>query len=99
MSIVPVHHVGDLVRVTAAFEDVDGAAVDPTTVTLKVMDPSGNIDEYTYAGGDVSRSAAGSYYRDVTVDEAGDWRCWWVSTGSGQGAEPTQFIVEPTPFS
>jgi hypothetical protein len=95
---INVYHKGDVVRVTAEFEDENGAAIDPTTITLKTMDPSGNIATYTYAGGTVTKAAVGSYYKDVDADEEGDWHCWWESTGSGQAAEPTQFVVEPTPF-
>ena len=95
---IDVRNKGDLVRITATFTDVDGNLVDPGTITLKVMDPSGNIDSYTYSGGDVTKASQGSYYKDVSADEEGDWHCWWLSTGSGQGAEPTQFVVAPTPF-
>ena len=89
---------GDLVPVTAEFLDENDAPVDPTTVALKVMDPSGNVDTYTYALGQVTKSSTGNYYKDVNADEEGDWHCWWESTGTGQAAEPTQFTVAPTPF-
>jgi hypothetical protein len=95
---IGVFHKGDDVRVEADFVDINDVPVDPTTVTLKVMDPSGNIDEYTYALGGVIKASVGSYYKDVDADEEGDWHCWWVSTASGKAAEPTQFVVEPTPF-
>jgi hypothetical protein len=94
---IPVNKVGDLVKFEATFVDEDDLPVDPTTVTLKVMDPSGNIDEYTYSAS-VSRDDVGIYWKNVAVDEPGDWRGWWESTGTGQGAEQTQFVVEPTPF-
>src|SRR5688572_22094138 len=94
----PLHHKNDFVRVTATFTNVDGDLVDPTTITLKVLDPSGNTDTYTFAGGTVSKDSTGSYYKDVTVDEAGRWLAWWESTGSGQGGEPTQWTVEGNPF-
>lgn len=95
---ISVYNKGDLVRVTAAFEDISGTPVDPTTVSLKTLDPSGNVDEYTYAGGAVTKASTGNYYKDVDADEEGDWHCWWEATGSGEGAEPVQFVVAPTPF-
>ena len=95
---IEVHNKGDLVRVQAEFLDLDEVAIDPTAVTLKVMDPSGNVDEFTYSGGGIIKESTGVYYRDVDADEEGDWHCWWLSTGSGQGAEPTQFVILPTPF-
>lgn len=96
MSIDTVNK-GELRRVQGAFIDTADQPVDPTTVTLKVMDPSGNIDTYTYSA-TLIRASQGVYYRDVDADEEGDWHYWWVSTGTGQGAEPGQFLVVPTPF-
>lgn len=95
---INVHHKGELVRISASFTDIDGSAVDPTTVSLSVMDPSGNIDAYTYAASEITNSGVGSYYKDVDADESGDWHYWWESTGTGQGAEPGQFVVAPTHF-
>jgi hypothetical protein len=95
---IDVLHVGDLYRIEADFTNISGVAVDPSTVSLKVMDPSGNVDEYTYSGGSVSTDGTGSYYKDVSLDEAGDWRAWWSSTGTGQGAEPVQWVVEGYPL-
>lgn len=94
---IEVKQKGQLVPVTATFLDEDDVPVDPTTVTLKVMDPSGNIDTYTYPTG-VTKESPGNYYKDVEADEEGDWHCWWESTGAGQSSEPTQFVVAPTPF-
>jgi hypothetical protein len=84
--------------VTATFTDITGTLVDPTSVELSVMDPSGNIDTYTYSGGQVTQASTGVYRKDLQIDEAGDWRYWWESTGTGQGAEPGQFVVEGHPF-
>lgn len=97
MSIT-VYHVGDLVRIAAVFKDVNGTATDPTTITLKVKDPSGNTDTYTYAAGQITKASTGNYHRDISIDETGDWHYEWVSTGSGQGVEPGEFTVEPTHF-
>lgn len=95
---INVHHKGDLVRISGAFTDIAGAAVDPATVSLKVVDPAGVETEYTYAGATVIKAATGSYYKDLDANQAGEWHYWWESTGSGQGAEPGQFVVEPTLF-
>jgi hypothetical protein len=97
---VGLHNKGDLVRVTGVFKDINGTLVDPTTVTLKVMDPSGNIDTYTYAASpnEIIRLSIGTFYRDVNADESGEWRLEWQSTGDAQGSQLTQFVVEPTPF-
>lgn len=97
---INVHHKGDLVRVSGVFKDINGTEVDPTTITLKVLDPSGNETSYGYGESPetVERDSTGNFHVDVEADEAGDWFYWWESTGAGQGAEPGQWVVEPTAF-
>lgn len=73
----------DLVRLSCAFT-VGGTATDPTTVTLKVKDPSGNTDTYTYALAQITKGTTGNYYKDVTVDEVGIWTYQYMGTGACQ---------------
>lgn len=94
---INVRQVGDLVRLSASFS-VSGSAVDPATVTLTVMDPSGNSDEYTYAASQITKVTTGSYRKDISADEAGDWHYRWESTGTGQASELGQFMVEGAPL-
>jgi len=83
---------GATVRVQATFA-VGGSNTDPTTVTLKVKDPSGNIDSYTYALGQVTKGATGVYYKDVQPDETGTWIYRWIGTGAAAGVAETAFKV------
>lgn len=73
--------VGNEVRLSCAFT-VNDVATDPTTVTLQVTDPSGNVDTYTYALAQLTKSVTGAYYKDVSVDEFGFWKYRWVGTGT-----------------
>lgn len=84
--------IGDKIRITGTFTLAD-TNTDPTAVTLKVKDPSGSIDTYTYAGSSVTRSAAGVYYKDISLDEAGDWYYRWIGTGTVETAEEERFAV------
>lgn len=86
------YDIGDVVRLTGTFT-VGGAATDPTTVALTVQDPSGNDGAYTYAGGTVTKSSTGIYYKDVTLDEAGWWFYRWVGTGDCAAAGEGWFEV------
>lgn len=97
---INVHHKGDLVRISGVFKDINGTLVDPATVQLQVQDPSGNVTTYSedVSPTEVERASTGNYYVDQVVDEAGEWHYWWIATGTGQGTEPGQFVVEPTPF-
>lgn len=94
------YDVGDLVKVTGEFSNPSNdAALDPTTVKLWVLDPSGNRDTYIYDGvnGDASedgriwRSAAGFYHFNIDVDEEGVWRYRWYSTGLGKASDEEYF--------
>lgn len=82
---------GDAVRLTATFA-VAGSETDPTTVTLKVKDPSKNTDTYTLATGGVTKSATGVYYRDVVLDEGGEWFYRWEGTGTCMAAGEGHFL-------
>lgn len=73
----------DLIRLTGTFT-VSSVATDPTTISLAVKGPSGTTDTYTYALGQVTKSATGIYYKDVTLDECGIWRYKWSGTGACQ---------------
>ena len=73
---------------SGAFKDVDsGAYVDPTTVTFRTKDPSGNLSAHDYGVDvNVTTPATGSYRYDLLLDEAGDWWLRWEGTGSPAGA-------------
>lgn len=88
------HDIGDLVKITAAFADTDGAAVDPTAVTCYYKDPSGNISELVYGvDTDVVKSDTGSYYTTIAVDESGSWYYRWKGTGAVIAAAEDWFSV------
>lgn len=91
---------GQAVRVTALFEDEDGVDVDPATVTLTVVSPSGVTTAYQYGGSPdtVTKASVGNYYADLTADERGDWHYRWTSTGTGAGVQDAQFMISPTRF-
>ncbi len=89
-----VYDIGDLVKVAGAFTDVDDQDVDPTTVTFKFTDPSGNTTTYIYETDDeLVQDSKGHYHANVSIDEAGTWFYRWESTGTGQAAEEGHFVV------
>lgn len=88
-----VYDKGDLVRITGTFT-VASTATDPTTITLKVKDPSGNVDTYTYALSQVTKSSTGVYYKDLSLDEAGYWYYQWIGTGAVESVDEGYFVVK-----
>lgn len=87
-----VYDKGDQVRLTGTFT-VGGTATDPTTVTLKVKDPSGNVDTYTYALSQIAKSSTGVYYKDLSLDEAGYWYYQWAGTGAVESVDEDYLVV------
>jgi len=92
-----IYDINDRVRVAATFS-AGGVNTDPATITLKVQDPSRNDTTYTYALVTVTRSAAGEYYKEITVDEAGYWYYRWEGTGAVVAAGEGYFMIRESQF-
>jgi hypothetical protein len=58
------------VRFKAEFRDLDGALVNPTTVTWTVQKPDGTVAE---PAGDEAHPSTGIYHLFVTLDQPGKW--------------------------
>lgn len=85
--------VGDVVTSQMIFANSAGAAVDPSSVTLYLKDPSGAVGTYTYASGSVARTAQGTYTYNGTVTQAGYYNVRWVGTGAANAAEQTRYFA------
>ena len=94
---VNVYDINDRVRLSVTFT-VSSTATDPTTVTLKVQDPSGNEATYTYALAQVTRDDTGDYHYDLTLDEAGAWSYRWEGTGTVTAAYEGELWVKGSRF-
>ena len=94
-----VYDKGDLVRCSATFKNSAGAEIDPSAVTFKFEDPSGDATTYVY-GIDIElvRDDEGDYHVDISLDESGVWSYRWESTGVGEAAEERYFEVRPSLF-
>ncbi len=80
------YDVGDVARLSAAFTQT-AVAIDPSTVTVTYVTPSGNTTVYVYAvNAELVKASTGNYYVDVALTAAGIYRWRWVSTGTGAAA-------------
>jgi hypothetical protein len=97
---INVYDVGQLVPVTGLFEDAAGVDIDPSSITLRVISPSGINTVYIYGGSPdtIDKDSVGNYHVDVNANEAGDWFYKWEGTGSGQAAQEGQFMVQKSHF-
>lgn len=92
------YDLGDAVTVNVAFTDLDGVATDPTTITLKYEDPSGNQTTKTYAAAQITRTGTGEYNHTIVTDESGTWTYRWVGTGTVEAVEEGSFYVLTSDF-
>lgn len=92
--------IGNQIRVSAAFANSVGVAVDPTVVKCQVYTPAEVATTYTY-GVDLAvvRDSAGHYHLDVDANLSGVWRYRWYSTGTGQAAAEGSFDVPASVFA
>lgn len=87
-------------RFTETFTDlVANAVTDPTTVVLKLKDPSGVETSYTYAAAQIARDSVGVYHFDVTFSMVGQWTARWVAGGALIAADEFFFRVEASAFA
>lgn len=92
---INVFDVGDKVRLSAAFQDIDSVAQDPGGVTFTLRAPDGTLTSYTY-GTDAAlvKDSTGNYHVDVVVAAAGRYRYRFAGVTTGQAAAENVFRVQ-----
>lgn len=89
---------GQRVRFTGTFATLAGVATDPTTINFSVIRPDGTTQIYTYAGGDLTKSATGVYYIELTLGVAGTWYANWTGAGALVVYDEFDFVVLKSRF-
>lgn len=93
------YDVGDLVRVTATFTNLEGTASDPEGVSVRVRQPDGTVTTLVYGTDNaVVRDNTGVYHVDIDATTAGTWSYRFAGTGTGRGAAESTFFVQRTRF-
>lgn len=94
------YDLGDMVRVSASFTNIDGVAADPTAVTLQVRRPDTSITTYTYgADPEIVKTDVGQYRADLDIDQEGTWRFRWAGVGAVQAAHESVFYIRDSYFA
>ena len=87
-------NIGDVRRMSVSYQEKDLTYVDPTTVTLNIVAPSGAITTYVYlTDAELVQDSAGQYYADYLLDESGIWKYQWISTGTLPSMEEGSWSV------
>lgn len=87
------YDIGDKVRLRAVFTSTSGAFLDPTLVTFKYRDPSGNESTVISSSTSVVHPSTGTYTTDIIVDQQGVWRWRAYSTGNITTAGESDFVA------
>jgi hypothetical protein len=95
MAAMNNYYNGTEIRLSAAFTN-NGVAVDPTTVTFKVKDPTGKITPYTAPS--VVKDSVGNYHLDFAVGISGIWYYRAEGTGAATVAGEAQLSVKTSQF-
>jgi len=91
------YDIGDGRRFTATYTDIDGAAADPTTVTVRIREPDGTVTAYVYGtDAEVVKSTTGVYYVDWTFNQTGRHQVRWEGAGDVTTAQQTEVYVRRT---
>jgi uncharacterized protein YfaS (alpha-2-macroglobulin family) len=85
---------GDYIRISAIWRNDASVAVDPSTITLKIFGPSGQITQYTYAEGYVVKDSVGNFHYDFLPTERGNYTYRWEGTGNAIAAGQSSFFIE-----
>jgi len=89
---------GDVVRMTVAFTNQSGTAVDPGAVAVKVKSPLGVKTTYNYPADGVIKDSTGNYHFDIEPTVQGVWTYRWEGTIANKGAEENSFQVRESAF-
>ena len=86
--------IGNVIRLRGVWTDPNNSNVpiDPTTVTFRYADPTGNVTAFTYPT-NVVKEAVGIYHLDVSANISGLWWYDAVSTGTAQARMENNFLI------
>jgi hypothetical protein len=91
--------IGTTVVLPVVFKDAVTLVLgDPTTVLLRVGDPTGAEVDYTVALGNVSHPSTGNYQATIAPRIPGIWRYRWEGKGVIVAASEGRFEVQPSLF-
>lgn len=89
---------GSTIDLSLTLTDENGDAVDPATLTFRLMNPCGTTTDYVYGtDSEITKLETGVYLASVVPDQSGRWSFRWVATDPVFAKEDS-FIVQASPF-
>lgn len=95
------YDIGDRPVATATFKDNDDVLTTPSTIVVKVQDPSGNVDTYTSPDASITTLSTGvvQFTFPAVLDETGPWTIRFKGTAGLQAAYEGKFRARRTAFA
>ncbi len=87
------YYKGKLIRISVEFT-LNGVLTNPTTVTIKTLDPDGTLASYT----DAINDSTGKYHKDVSGSKVGFWNIRVEGTGTVESTDESYFEILPSKF-
>ncbi len=97
MIITDIYYIGNTIRSSAIFTDIDDVETDPTSITAEWQIDDGAINkEYYNVGGQadtITKEVDGRFYFDIEGLVAGDYDVHWFGTGAVVASNPDTFKI------
>lgn len=90
--------IGEVVRISVVFTDVEGTPTDPTDATLSVKTPDGEVEDITDSIFN-DTTAVGAFYADYPITQAGDHYWRWEGSGALVAANEGLFCGKQSQFA
>ena len=88
------HQIGDQVTLTANFVDENDDPIDPTTVVLGLIPPTGAYEVIEVGPGGIENPGVGEYRYQLTAEASGKHRYRWLAAGAAVEAREGYFWVD-----
>ena len=100
MAAPNTYNMGNNIRCSVSFRNLAGALANPTVVTFRYQDPSGNETILTLPpDAAIVNDGTGQYHSDITIDEEGLWYYRWEGTGALIAAAEFYFQIRDSEFT
>lgn len=94
--------IGDSIRLWVSIADLNGSAVNPASLRLRIKPPV--AAEYSLTVAELIKDADGAYHHDLRLGDHGRWYYRWeagdpsMAVGEGEIAvDPSRFVRRSTP--
>ena len=90
-------NVGDKIRITATFIDINGLATDPTIVRFKILSPN-EVETLWQYPSNIQKESTGIYYAEIPIIISGKYLVKFEGLGAVMAATEDILILANSKF-